>query len=106
VIGAALRIGIAWWLDRLGALTLSGGLAHGWNALMATATGESAGLPRTGAAIGFQQTWLAVRATCAAPAFALLVTRSSWRLSLLLVAVVASAAYPLLRRLGAAPVAV
>jgi MFS family permease len=89
----------------LPALTLAGGLALGWNALLLTAAAEFAGLRRAGAALGLQQTGLAVWATCVAPAFAFLVDRTSWRLSFLLISVVAGSAYPLLCRLDTDPVA-
>jgi sugar phosphate permease len=61
------------------ALVVAGVLGISWNGLSFTAAAESAGLARSGAALGFQQTMLGVVAAAFPPAFAAVVTASSWR---------------------------
>src|SRR6185312_10953384 len=61
------------------ALVVAGVLGISWNGLSFTAAAESAGLARSGAALGFQQTMLGVVAAGFPPAFAAVVTASSWR---------------------------
>jgi sugar phosphate permease len=75
----------------LPALVVAGVLSLSWNGLSFTAAAETAGLARSGAALGFQQTLLGVTGAAVPPAFALLVAGSSWR-----VAFAASALGPLL----------
>lgn len=52
------------------ALVIAGGLSMGWNGLSYAAAAELGGQARSGAAIGFQQTALAVAGAAAAVAFA------------------------------------
>jgi MFS family permease len=62
------------------AFVLAGGLAMGWNGLSVAATAEAAGPARTGAALGFQQTTLAV-ASAVVPIVFAAVAAASWRLA-------------------------
>ena len=62
-------------------LVAAGVLGLSWNGLSFTAAAELAGRARSGAAIGFQQTALAVSYTLAAIGFAALVDATSWRLA-------------------------
>jgi sugar phosphate permease len=59
-------------------LIAAGALSLSWNALSFTAAAELAGRARSGAALGFQQTALAVASTAAPPVFAGMVDASSW----------------------------
>jgi MFS family permease len=61
------------------ALVVAGGLAMSWNGLSFAVAAEAAGAAHSGAAIGFQQTALAVAAAVATPAFAAVVGETSWR---------------------------
>jgi sugar phosphate permease len=132
LIGAALRIIVGRWSDRIGAriepllklafaLSLSlavsaaltsaslalfipaflvaGALSQSWNGLSFTATAELAGLRRAGAALGFQQTGLAVASGLAPPLFALLVESTSWGLAFGLAALLPLAGAGLMRRI-------
>jgi sugar phosphate permease len=60
-------------------LVVATALSMTWNGLSYTAAAELAGLSRSGAAIGFQQTALAVVGFLAAPMFAGVVDETSWR---------------------------
>ena len=60
-------------------LVAAGTLGLSWNGLSFTAAAEFAGRARSGAAIGLQQTALAVSYTVAAIAFAAVVDATSWR---------------------------
>ncbi|MDX6532962.1 MAG: hypothetical protein QOF68_706, partial [Gaiellales bacterium] len=60
-------------------LIVAGGLSISWNALSFTATAELAGSNRAGAALGLQQTSLALFAAVTPVAFAALVSATSWR---------------------------
>jgi len=73
------------------ALVVAGVLSLSWNGLSFTAAAETAGAARSGAALGFQQTLLAVSSGVVPPAFAAVVGATSWS-----VAFAASAAGPLL----------
>jgi sugar phosphate permease len=66
-----------WFLVPL--LIAAGGLTISWNALSFTATAEMAGPLRAGAALGLQQTSLALFAAVTPIAFAALVSATSWR---------------------------
>jgi sugar phosphate permease len=132
VIGAALRIVVGRWSDRIGsrigpllrlsfalavslavsaaltsaplavfvpAFVVAGALASSWNGLSFTATAELAGRSRAGAALGFQQTALAVAAGITPPVFAALVEGSSWGLAFGLAAVLPLAGAGLVRRI-------
>ena len=61
------------------ALVLAGGLSMGWNALSFAAAVELAGVGRSGAAIGFQQTALALTGAVAPIAFVAVVAAGSWQ---------------------------
>ena len=132
--GAALRIVVGRWSDRVGtriapllklALALSlalavsaaltsaplaifvpaflvaGALSLSWNGLAFTATAELAGRSRAGAALGFQQTALAVASGFAPPVFALLVESTSWGVAFALAATLPLAGAGLMRRIPA-----
>jgi sugar phosphate permease len=60
-------------------LVVAGVLGISWNGLSFTAAAELAGLARSGAALGFQQTALGVLGAAFPPAFAALVEATSWR---------------------------
>jgi sugar phosphate permease len=59
----------------------AGALSLSWNGLSFTAAAELAGRARSGAALGFQQTALAVTSAAAPPVFAVVVEASSWSLA-------------------------
>lgn len=80
------------------ALVAAGALSQSWNGLSFTAAAELAGRARSGAALGFQQTALAVGAAATPPVFALLVDASSWRIAFGLAALFPVAGAALLRR--------
>jgi sugar phosphate permease len=61
------------------ALVVAGVFSLSWNGVAFTAAAEGAGLARSGAALGFQQTVLGVILAVAVPAFAALVAATSWR---------------------------
>jgi sugar phosphate permease len=61
------------------ALVAAGGLSMAWNGLSFTAAAELAGRHRAGAAIGLQQTVLAIIAIFVPVAFAATVAATSWR---------------------------
>jgi MFS family permease len=75
----------------LPAIVVAGVLGLSWNGLSFTAAAETAGLGRSGAAIGFQQTALAFGGVVVPIAFAATVDASSWRIAFL-----AAACFPLL----------
>jgi sugar phosphate permease len=62
-------------------LVVAGGLAMCWNGLSFTVAAELAGRRRTGAAIGFQQTALALGTAITPVAFAFVVDAASWRIA-------------------------
>jgi sugar phosphate permease len=68
-------------------LVVAGALGLSWNGLSFTAAAEFAGRARSGAAIGLQQTALAVSYTLAAIGFAAIVDATSWRLGFALAAI-------------------
>jgi hypothetical protein len=80
------------------ALVVDGVLGFSWNGLSFTAAAERAGAARSGAALGFQQTTLAVVGAIVPPAFAALVTATSWRVAFAAAAVGPIAGVLLLRR--------
>jgi sugar phosphate permease len=61
------------------AIVVAGVLSLAWNGLSFTASAETAGLQRSGAALGFQQTVIAVSGATFTPAFAWVVGATSWR---------------------------
>ena len=132
LIGAALRIIVGRWSDRIGAriqpllklafalsvslavsaaltsaplalfipaFLVAGALSQSWNGLSFTATAELAGRRRAGAALGFQQTGLAVASGLAPPLFAVLVESTSWGLAFGLAALLPLAGAGLMRRI-------
>ena len=60
-------------------MVAAGAISMAWNGLSVTAAAELAGLSRSGAAIGFQQTTLAVIGVFVPFAFAYIVETTSWR---------------------------
>jgi MFS family permease len=96
---AALSDGPLWLL--VVALAVSGGLSMAWNGLSFAAAAELAGLRRSGAAIGFQQTVLSGIGVVAPPLFAATVTALSWPAAFLLAAVFPVAGWLALRPLEA-----
>ncbi len=71
----------------IGVLAVAGGLSMAWNGLSFAAAAEFAGIGRSGAAIGFQQTVLSGIGIVAPPLFAASVAAFSWRAAFLLAAV-------------------
>ena len=59
-------------------LIAAGAISCAWNGLSFTAAAELAGRGRAGAALGFQQTALAVGSAVALPPFAWFVSATSW----------------------------
>ncbi|HKB20079.1 MAG TPA: MFS transporter [Gaiellaceae bacterium] len=59
-------------------MVVAGAISMAWNGLSVTAAAELAGLARSGAAIGFQQTTLSVTGLIVPVAFASVVDSSSW----------------------------
>ncbi|MGZ4390447.1 MAG: MFS transporter [Gaiellaceae bacterium] len=68
------------------ALVLSGVLGLAWNGISFTAAAEAWGAARSGAALGFQQTVLAVLIAAAPPAIARAAADGSWRIAFALAA--------------------
>ena len=66
---------------------LAGAISMAWNGLSVTAAAELAGRARSGAAIGFQQTMLAVIGLFVPAAFAYIVDVSSWQLGFALASI-------------------
>jgi sugar phosphate permease len=62
-------------------LTVAGVLALSWNGLSFTAAAEASGVAHSGAALGFQQTLLAVMGAGVPPGFAAIVGATSWRVA-------------------------
>ena len=85
VVTAALADGPTWAL--LVVLALAGAISMAWNGLAFAAAAELAGLRRSGAAIGFQQTVLSGIGVVAPPLFAATVSESSWPVAFLVAAV-------------------
>jgi hypothetical protein len=61
------------------ALVVAGVVSMAWNGLSFTASAETAGLERSGAALGFQQTVLGVVGSAIPAGFAFAVGVTSWR---------------------------
>ena len=59
-------------------MVVAGAVSMAWNGLSVTAAAELAGLARSGAAIGFQQTTLSVTGLIVPVAFAYVVDSTSW----------------------------
>jgi sugar phosphate permease len=78
------------------ALALAGALSMAWNGLSFAAAAELAGLSRSGAAIGFQQTVLSAIGVAAPPLFAATASGISWGAAFLIAAVFPLAGWALL----------
>ncbi len=83
---AALLADASSWL-LVPALAAAGALSSSWNGLSFTAAAELAGRGQAGAALGFQQTALAIGCAIAPAPFAALVAGTSWRAGFGLLAV-------------------
>ena len=78
----------------------AGALSLSWNGLSFTAAAELAGRKRAGAALGFQQTALAITSAVAPPAFAAVVEAGSWSLAYGLAAAMPVAGIAVMRQLS------
>jgi sugar phosphate permease len=78
----------------------AGALSLSWNGLSFTAAAELAGRRRAGAALGFQQTALAITSAIAPPAFAAVVEAGSWSLAYGLAAAMPVAGIAVMRQLS------
>ena len=78
----------------------AGALSLSWNGLSFTAAAELAGRARAGAALGFQQTALAITSAAAPPAFAAVVEAGSWSLAYGLAAAMPVAGVAVMRQLS------
>lgn len=78
----------------------AGALSLSWNGLSFTAAAEVAGRRRAGAALGFQQTALAITSAVAPPAFAAVVEAGSWSLAYGLAAAMPVAGIAVMRQLS------
>ena len=81
------------------AMVVAGAISMAWNGLSVTAAAELAGRSRSGAAIGFQQTTLAVIGVIVPAGFARVVEVSSWRIGFLLASIGPLVGWLLLGRL-------
>ena len=81
------------------AFIVAGGFAMAWNGLSFTAAAELAGRRRSGAAIGMQQTALALAGAIVPPVFAAVAGATSWRAAFALAALFPLAGVQLLRPL-------
>ena len=79
---------------------VAGALSLSWNGLSFTAAAELAGRRRAGAALGFQQTALAITSAAAPPAFAAIVEAGSWSLAYGLAAAMPVAGVAVMRQLS------
>jgi sugar phosphate permease len=82
------------------AFTVAGALSLSWNGLSFTAAAELAGRARAGAALGFQQTALAITSATAPPVFAAIVEASSWTIAYGLAAAMPVAGIVMMRQLS------
>jgi len=82
------------------ALVVAATFGLSWNGLSFTATAETAGRARSGAAIGLQQTFLAAGGIVAPIAFAAVVHNASWRAAFALAALSPLVGYALLSPLA------
>jgi hypothetical protein len=80
-------------------MVVAGAISMAWNGLSVTAAAELAGLARSGAAIGFQQTTLSVTGVVVPVAFAYAVDSTSWEGGFALAAIGPVAGWWLLGRL-------
>jgi sugar phosphate permease len=82
------------------ALVIAATLGLSWNGLSFTATAETAGRARSGAAIGLQQTFLSAGSIVAPIGFAAVVHHASWRLAFALAALSPLVGYAVLSPLA------
>ena len=82
-------------------LAIAGGLSMAWNGLAFTAVAELAGASRSGAAIGFQQTFLSAIGVAGPVVFAATLSASSWTAAFLLAALFPLVGFAALRPLRA-----
>ena len=82
------------------ALVVAGVLAMSWNGLSFTLAAETGGHARSGAALGLQQTALALASAVLPPAFAVVVGATSWAAGFALVALAPLAAWSVFGRLS------
>jgi sugar phosphate permease len=80
-------------------MVVAGAFSMAWNGLSVTAAAELAGLRRSGAAIGFQQTTLSVTGVLVPAAFAYVVDTTSWEAGFALASVGPFVGWYLLGRL-------
>lgn len=97
LLTALLAGGPLWLL--VPAVALAGGLSMAWNGLSFTAAAELAGMARSGAAIGFQQSVLSGLGVLATVLFAATVSSASWSAAFFLAAVVTLVGWNVLRPL-------
>jgi sugar phosphate permease len=83
------------------ALIVAGGTAMAWNGLSYTAAAELAGRSRSGAALGMQQTALAAAGAVVPPAFAAVVSATSYRAGFTIAAAFPLVGVLVLRKLSA-----
>ena len=86
----------------IAAFVLAGGFGMAWNGLSFTTAAEIAGARQSGAALGLQQTALAVGGAAMPPVFAALVGATSWRTGFALAAIFPLAGVVVLRPLAGA----
>jgi MFS family permease len=98
VVTSLLADGPVWSLALV--LALAGAISMAWNGLSFAAAAELAGVGRSGAAIGFQQTVLSGIGVVAPPLFAATVSRASWPVAFLVAAVFPLAGWRALRPLS------
>lgn len=84
-------------------LLVAGGLSLGWNALAFAAVAEAAGRQRSGAALGLQQTGLAISGAVSPIVLAAVIGASSWHIGFLLAAACPFAARAFLHERAAGP---
>jgi sugar phosphate permease len=82
------------------ALVIAATFGLSWNGLSFTATAETAGRARSGAAIGLQQTFLSAGSIVAPIGFAAVVHHASWRLAFALAALSPLVGYAVLSPLA------
>jgi MFS family permease len=99
VAALTILLNVSTWIV-VPALMVAAVFGLSWNGLSFTATAETAGRARSGAAIGLQQTFLAAGGLVAPIAFAAIVHHGSWRAAFALAAVSPLVGYALLSPLA------
>jgi sugar phosphate permease len=99
VAATAVALDAPLWL-LLPLLVVTGCVAISWNGLAFAAVAEAAGPARSGAALGLQQSMLAVSGGTLPVLFGALVAATSWRLGIALTALLALSGWATLRRLS------